>query len=271
MPCPQILAESVRDLGLVAQVNRRNLICHIYPHREGGHWRHAVAHLRARWSLFTGSRTVSVALSDCSDSLDDVKAEFGDCEAEFLSHQNTELQEVQNLMALLRSVEREPGITLYCHAKGCTHVADNAASHAWCDAMAAACLDYPDLVDCMLRDGGTCGAFRSTQRIGWSNSPWHFAGTWFWFRNDRLFAREWGDFEQVFWGLESYPGRHFAHDESRCLFFDHAETAHLYGPDFWRSNIGPAFRAWREKLLGCGLRPLCDRPPLSVLGREVLA
>lgn len=252
---------------------QRNLICHLYPRHNGGHWRATVRHLLARWSQFNGVKTVTIGLDQTTDSPDDVVTEFGDAADSVAFHWacNTDLQEVQQLGKLLESVADAPGLTLYAHGKGATHLDTGAASHAWRDAMAAACLDYPALVDCCLKDAGACGAFRSTQRIGHSPSPWHFAGTWFWMRNDLLFSRNWGDWEQVFWGTESYPGRHFSHAESRCLFFDNAQTAHLYGPDFWRQYIGPSFRGWQNRLAACGLRPLCNDPPLSQLGREISA
>lgn len=252
-------------------MTQRNLICHVYPRSIGGHWRQTVQHLRARWESFNGLKLVSVVVDSTTDTAADVAHEFGDSSVEITERENSCLQEVESLFPLLARVVQSPGITLYCHAKGATHCPADAASHAWRDAMASACLDYPDLVDCMLADGATCGAFRSIQPIGNSPAPWHFAGTWWWVRNDALASRQWDAFDRAFWGVESYPGRQFSHHDGRCLFFDHAETAHLYHSDFWRSHIGPSFRAWRRRLNQCGLRPLCDRPPLSVLGREVLA
>ena len=237
-----------------------------YP-RSNGNWRRSVNHLLARWSQFDGKKVVAIAHDTSTDHPNEVVAAFGDPPIEFHACQNTALQEVQPFAHLLTAVSNEPGITLYAHSKGCTHT-ENQSSHLWCDAMASACLDYPTLIDCIMRDRSTCGAFRSLQKIGDSPSPWHFAGTWYWLRNAALFSRNWGDFEQKFWGTESYPGRHFAYAESACLFYDDAHTAHLYGIDFWRQNTGPAFRWWRESLARCGQRPLCDDPPNCELFRE---
>ena len=214
---------------------------------------------------------MSVAVDESTDSVEAVHDAFEDDSIEVMPVDNTSLQEVQSLFPLLSGISSEPGITLYCHAKGCTHTDDSAASHAWRDAMASACLDYPKLIDCAMEKFLVCGAFRSRQRVALSPAQYHFAGTWWWFRNDALFSRDWTSIEGAFWGAESYPGVKFSHDESCCLFFDYAGTAHLYSPDYWRRHIGPSFRAWRGRLNQCGLRPLCGNPPLSVLGREVLA
>jgi hypothetical protein len=239
---------------------QRNLIFFCYPRTIGQKWRRSVAHLKARWSQFNGAKAVAIAVDETTDSPDDVAAAFDDPAISYHVCRNTELQEIQPFAWLLESAQSQPGITLYAHSKGCTHVT-NEASHIWCDAMATACLDFPSLVDCCLRNAITTGAFRSLQPIGSSPSAWHFAGTWYWFRNSALFTRNWGDFEQVFWGTESYPGRHFALNESACLFFDGAHTAHLYSIDWWRAHILPALRGWRGRLSNCGLAPLAADPP----------
>jgi hypothetical protein len=246
---------------------RRNLMMFVYPRSAGQKWRRSVEHIKARWSQFDGRKTVAVAIDQTTDTPDEVAEAFCDDSIQFHVCCNSGLQEVQPFGQLLESVQHEPGITLYAHSKGCTHI-ENQSSHLWCDAMASACLDYPQMVDFMLERKSIVGPFRSMQRIGHSASPWHFAGTWWWVRNADLFSRNWGDFEQVFWGTESYPGRHFAKHESACLFFDNAHTAHLYAPDWWRVHIGPAFRTWRERLAECGVRPLAANPPNHPLFTE---
>lgn len=251
-------AQSLEGLGMVA----RNLMFFVYPRNNGQKWRRAVRHLKARWGQFTGHKAVAIALDNTCDPPEEVAAEFGDDSIAYHLCQNTELQEVQPFVWLLEQAKDRPGITLYAHAKGSTHVADGAASHIWCDAMAEACLDYPGLVDCMLQRYATCGAFRSFMPVGHSPAPWHFAGTWWWAKNDALFSRNWGHVEQVFWGVESYPGIQFALHESGCLFFDHAQTAQLYSPEWWRAYINPALADWRKRLAGCGLSPLCPDPPV---------
>ena len=243
----------------------------VYPRTIGQKWRRSVAHIKARLSQFNGRKVVAIAHDTSTDYPGEVEAAFGDPSIEYLTCQNTGLQEIQPFAGLLTAVSQEPGITLYAHSKGCTHVADEAASHPWCDAMAAACLDYPELIECVLKTHGTCGAFRSLQPIGTSPSRWHFAGTWWWVRNESLFSRNWGDFEQVFWGTESYPGRHFQYHESACLFFDAAHTAHLYDPVWWTKYIGPAFRSWRRRVAECGLRPLAADPPNCPFFQDITA
>ena len=245
---------------------KRHLLMHIYPRRNPDHWRRSVNHLLARWNQFDGRRVVSVAYDVDTDTVDEVREAFGHREVELIAVRNSKLQEVESFPRLLERVEREPGITFYCHAKGCTHADPESASHLWCDAMAEACLDYPQLVDCALSQSDVCGAFRSRQRImGAHSPPWHFAGTWWWVRNDALFARDWRRIDPVLFGAESYPGWQFSIERSTCLFCDHAETTHLYDNAFWERAISPGLVNWRNALSGVGLSPIRACAPPSLL------
>ncbi len=237
---------------------QRNLICHIYP-RRCGKWRRTVAHLLAHWDQFDGRKIIAVAIDPCTDGTDDVMRAFGDVanEIEWIPQfNNVLLQEVASFGLLMRRVEQEPGITLYCHAKGATHASRNAASHKWCDAMAAACLEYPQLVDCAMKRGNICGAFRVDSGWGFPGyHNWHFAGTWYWFRQSRAVDLGALDAQPVFYGTEAWPGV-FLKTESVCLFMDGTNSHVLYQPDYWRTNITPSLKWWRKSLEKCGLRQL---------------
>lgn len=239
---------------------QRHLICHIYP-RSCGKWRRTVRHLLARWDQFDGRRIVTIAIDNYCDSAATVQAAFEGRSVEFIvKTNNRRLQEVGSFVPMLERVVREPGITLYCHAKGATHRSEDAASHLWCDAMAEACLDYPALIDCAFRDAHICGAFRSLGAWGFPQyHNWHFAGTWFWFRNERAFSLNWRNVHPNFMGVEAWPGL-FPLSESACLFYDRANTAHLYSRDFWQSHITPALVTWRRAIAACGESPLAMQP-----------
>lgn len=238
---------------------KRNLIMHVYPLACHQNWRRSIMHLRARWEQFDGRRIVAVAFDTKTCTMDEVREAFGPCEVEMFGVMNSELQEVQSFPRLLEMVAAEPGLTLYCHSKGCTHCDPTSASHIWLDAMAEACLDYPQLVDCALTDHDVCGAFRSRQVIGsiHASPPYHFAGTWYWFRNAALFDNEnWRTVDPVLWGAESYPGWRFPIERSACVFADHAHTFHLYDQQWWERVITPGRTNWRRAIERAGLRPL---------------
>ena len=239
----------------------KNLVMHVYPRRDPGHWRRAVRHVRARLSQFDGRRLVSVAVDTSTERAADVCREFGG-EVEIRDVFNDGTQEMVSFPWLLDQViDDSDDLTFYCHAKGCTHTT-NPSSHLWCDAMVSACLDYPALVDHVMAKKSICGAFRSRQQVGTSLASFHFAGTFWRVRNRELWARDWNRMDPEFWGAESYPGIHFQPHESACLFFDRAETAHLYHIDWWRASVCPAYRSWRAEFHRRGIKPLADDPCL---------
>jgi hypothetical protein len=234
----------------------RNLICHIYPRRKGGKWRRVVEHLRQRRSQFDGLRLVTVATDDHCDSASEVVDAFGDFECEFRFRKNLAgLGEVAGFIPMLERVIDEPGITFYCHSKGATHPDESSAAHLWCDAMAEICLDYPGIVDAALTGAATCGAFRS---FGWWHHPgyhgWHFAGTFYWFHNERARQKPWSRVVRDFYGVEAWPGI-FPPEESVCLFYDKANGSELYCHDLWRERVTPALGWWRKRLAQCDLSP----------------
>lgn len=246
----------------------RHLLMHIYPRRHGGRWRRSVAHLLAgyRWGQLTGRKLISVATDECCDRLADVRDAFGPRAAGIEFHETANepgLQEVVSFGRLLRQLGTcgPDEIALYAHAKGCTHADHEAPSHKWLDAMAAACLDYPPLIDCAFATCNIAGAFRVLSGWGFPGyHDWHFAGTWYWFRPARAAELGLHDAQPVFYGTEAWPGG-FPRDEGACLFFDNTNSADLYQNPFWEHTVGPAFLRWRERLAGCGLCPLAPEPP----------
>jgi hypothetical protein len=246
---------------------KKNLVMHVYPKTDPGHWRRGVEHVRQRISQFTGRRLVSVAVDTSTDTAADVDRAFrGECEIREV-HNDGQQEMVSFPWLMQQVIDDSDDVTFYCHAKGCTH-SENQASHLWCDAMASACLDYPSLVDWCLKRKPICGAFRSRLQVGFSHALWHYAGTWWWVRNRDLFARNWERSDPEFWGAESYPGLHFLPTESACLFFDNAGTHHLYNVPWWRDVVCPAYKTWRAGFDERGINPLATDPPLWPQFRE---
>ncbi len=235
----------------------RNLILHCYP-RKSGMWRRTLRHLTAgrRWEQFTGRKLVSIAYDECCADPDDIASEWpADCEITI--RPNTPLQEVESFVPMLERIEsRDPDeFTTYLHCKGATQPKGH-ASHLWCDGMAAANLDYPELVGCFFKTGANIvGAFRSHGLWTFPGyNAWHYAGTWFTFRHSRAFELPWRNIHQGFEGVEAWPGI-FPLAESGCLFFDNANTAHLYDRAYWRDFLTPSLECWHRSLQQCGLEP----------------
>ena len=228
-------------------------------------------HVLRRLEQFDGKRIVSVVIDTSTDRASDVCKAFNGA-VEIREVHNTSQQEMVSFGWLLEQVSTEQGITFYCHSKGCTHNTES-GSHQWCDAMAMTCLDYPALVDYMLTSHAMAGSFRSN--VGFPNSPapWHYAGTWYWFRNDILFAkdRSWKPKTGLFYGAESYPGEQFSQNQSACIFADKAHLRNMYSANWWETTGGPELKRWKDKLARAGHEPLCDNPPNTDIIRKAMA
>jgi hypothetical protein len=121
--------------------------------------------------------------------------------------------------------------------------------------MAAACLDYPRLIDCAMQRANVCGAFRV--HAGWGfpgYHDWHFAGSWYWVRNARAIELGARDCQPVFYGTEAFPGA-FPKEESVCLFYDNANSGDLYQNAFWQDTVAPSMEWWRKSLIAAGATP----------------
>ena len=230
----------------------RNLLCHVYPRASGRKWRRTATHLIHRREMFNGRRILMVATDETTDDIKTVRKAFAPLEAEIIESRNTEIQETATFLPSMDMIvsERSDEMTFRCHSKGCTHGDDNAPSHPWADVMFATCLDIPELIDCHLADKSITGAF---QWIGPWPFPgmhgWHYSGSFYWFRHDRTFTRNWRWLMPNFFGVEGWPGI-FPREESACVFhgYDNEATAHLYNHNFWRANIVPELRLWATRL-----------------------
>jgi hypothetical protein len=246
----------------------RNLMCHILPRHDGQKWRRTVDHLLRRWHVFNGRKVVAIAVDECCDTCADVREAFGDkaAEIEFLEFvNNPDLREVHTFVPMLERIESiDPEeITFSCHAKGSTRPHDDAMSHPWADVMFGVCLDAMPLVECVLRDHSMCGAFRL---FGRDNVDWIFAGTFYWFRHDKVFSRDWRNVPQIWTGTENWPCTLFRREEVKCLFMDNCQTP--YDEAYWETTIFPAFRFWQDNLRRHGLSMTDYSPPSWFLQRH---
>lgn len=220
----------------------RNLIYHVCPLRENTLWRRNVQQLVRRWDVFNGRRIVAVAYDRDNQlwPLKEVVREFGGVDAEWLPLPNDRvLREVASFVPLLCAVQntRRNEATFYAHTKGNSTAESHEGNQnvtgrirgakRWRNAMYHHLLDRAD--ECMqkLREFpcvGTCQArWREGQRFmypsrlfhGW----WMFCGTFFWFRNDKVFGHpRWRAIPMDRYGAEAWLGDLFTADQAHSMF-----------------------------------------------------
>jgi hypothetical protein len=154
-----------------------------------------------------------------------VRAELGAHDVEFVELPNDpQLREVGSFLPLFSRVESaDPAeATLYIQAKGVTRPADHTA-HLWTEILYEVYCDYWGHVERLLRQFPIAGAFKKVG-AGWASqqtaSDWHYSGSWLWFRNRELFAKDWRRIDQFWSGIEPYPSLHFRPHEAGSLFME---------------------------------------------------
>ena len=137
----------------------------------------------------------------------------------------------------------------YAHAKGVSH-RDQLAVRAWTAAMYHHNLDRIDEVKMLLphwpcvgiakRDGDFEYLRLGLHRHEWTYRKrpwhgWHFSGTFWWVRHDRLFSRpDWDQFDMHAYAVEAYLANFFKPEEAMSLAYDAIDDP--YDPLSWRAS-----------------------------------
>lgn len=208
---------------------KRNLLFYLYPVR-GTTWKWHVDRLLEFQAAWNGRRIVIVALGPFTDPQGEVNDRLAPLKAEILWRSNdADLGESRWFTEGLGKLEsRDPDeATFYAHAKGVTRdgkILQHVIS--WSQAMYVLNCSLPEAIERKLKVFPTVGAFR--QKVDVLGVAWNFSGTFFWLRHDAIFERDWKKLEIGRWGVEAYPGKHFAFEESYNLTPDNITSGDLY-------------------------------------------
>lgn len=219
-----------------SKITTRHLIYHLTPFATNDIWLRNVRQLLQRITLFNGRRVIAVATGDELVPPQEVRAAFGTHEVEILTRPNSrELRENATFLPLLECVaDPDPkAATFYAHAKGVAKdvlcLGDPLGSRYWRNAMYHELLDDWERIAELLEEYPIVGTHRWQHNEnpgiypdGQSSSTWHFAGTFFWFRNADVFeTNRWREvWQPTGWGAEAWPGRMFDFEQSACVAYD---------------------------------------------------
>lgn len=234
-----------------SEITTRNLIYHITPFATNDIWLRNVRQLLKRINLFNGRRVIAVATGEGLITPEQVQAAFGNHQVEIITRPSSaQLRENATFLHLLESVaDPDPHTaTFYAHAKGVGKdvccLGPPRGSRYWRNAMYHELLDDWARINELLIDSAIVGTHRRQHNEnhqiypdGQSTSPWHFAGTFFWFRNNDVFSTDrWREIWQpTGWGAEAWPGRMFEFEQSACVAYDGLED--LYNPGVYFPQI----------------------------------
>lgn len=244
----------VRPVGFTSPT--RHLTFHLWPVRGYGAWQWNCDRLLERAELFNGRRIVAIAVDGDTDPAEAVQEYLRGFTDEFIVVRNEpKLREAVTWLTMLRMLEQhktDQDVTFSCHGKCVRHHVseENARGRStifeWTKAMYETLLSDVDEVEALLSTHAMAGSFRRymvPQRNGWS--PWHYSGTFYWWRNADVYARNWEFITQKFFGTEAWPGWLFRPEEVAVVVGD--EVGDLYDMNYWTSAIVPQLEKWRSR------------------------
>jgi hypothetical protein len=166
---------------------------------------------------FNGRRIVAIATGGEAESPEIVRAAFGPKRhsIEFIEVKNDKrLREVASFRRLLAEVEstHHYEATFYDHTKGNSTHDNPLGAELWARTAYRVLLDDPKRIGDVLRYWPAVGM----NMIHWptgepppyptklAHGNWMFAGTFFWFRNDVIFTRQWNNIPDDRYGAEAW-------------------------------------------------------------------
>lgn len=219
-------------------------ICPLIPKRET--WQKHIDSIRSHVHLFDGKVVIGVVKGAGLESPELVQEIMsGIPVTDWVIEDNTPTHESVTFVKMLERVQFEPGITFRGHCKGVSHPLGK-VEHEWSDVMWKICMDT-ESVDKAMETHVFAGAFKIQE--GASREPdayrWFFAGTFFWFQNAAVFARNWRAEHREWdrWYAEWWPGDLAVNREAYCLFMDNMLRRN-FRRDRWKNIVMPEFMKW---------------------------
>lgn len=235
----------------------RNLLFHITPI---GNWGWNLEQLVQRIDIFNGVKIFAVVEDKDKkfESFEKIKNYLQGwlgLNCEVLKFKNDiKLRETVSLLSLLENLKQEAehdSITFYGHTKGVTHVAHRAVK-LWTEALYKYNLDAEYLleVERLLTWFPVVGSMKRYGRL--QNFPpntydWHYSGTFFWFRNEELFKREWEEsITPHRYGTEAYLSFMYTPIEAGVVFGD--GVGDLYDLRYTSRLLSGKLKKWQKSV-----------------------
>ena len=161
---------------------------------------------------------------------------------------NKQAGEMSSFVPLLAQVESDDPnqVTFRAHTKCVARCQQKQSPHLrdWVEMLYRTSLEDWPLVRTHLEAAamtGSCRKFGQFNKRRPTNKP-TYSGTFYWFRNCFVFSREWQVVDTPRWGCESWPGKMFSKEETKCIYLDN--TGCMYSTTYWESTARPAYEKW---------------------------
>lgn len=201
-----------------------NLVYFAYPRKAADLiWQRQSQLILDAWHKFDGKRMIAI-------SFDETIADFdlSGWDRVFLIKNSVQHREVTGWRALMEAMQKEPGATVWLHAKGVGRGWAEPHLRQWTELGYQTMLDSNSVRDA-LKDHIFAGCFRRFENTSGWGTKWHFSGTFYAVRNEFI------TFPQSNaggWCAEAWPGLITSPDMAACLRFDGCRD--LYQAENWR-------------------------------------
>lgn len=182
--------------------------------------------------LFDGQIIVKVAgvarkdLPDCYEILRNAELVY-----------NLPTHEAEHFKESLSRLRRDGSVTFYAHAKGVSREPTDELK-MWVDLMYRGNLQSPPNLKNKLFSGCFAKLRKGSVNVP---VPWHYSGTFYWFRNDEVLRRYAnskipGSIDNR-WFTENFPGWIARKEEAELRLYSTADQrCNFYSPKFWSRN-----------------------------------
>jgi len=200
---------------------KRNLIYHVYPLKNST-WQWGISKLLQYRSAFNNKVILTVATDANTESLETVSSFFDFPGKEVVTVVNDPKKGESKAMALslpLVKTNDPDEITFYAHSKGVSKIKKEARFKSqvqmWAEAMFFMNLNRLDLIESLIKDYDAIGILKQIKNH--AGAPWHFSGTFFWFRSSAIADKDW-TVAQEYYGSEGWIGKRVPADRAFSLF-----------------------------------------------------
>ena len=259
------------------EITKRNLTYFVAPIASNDVWMRNISQIIQRIHLFNGKKIVAIATGGPMAPAEYVKRCFDNLGVTFLFFPNDaglrESVAFYPMMDMIQSTDPHEA-TFYAHAKGVSQGTSNPVT-SWRNSMYHYLLDDPTNIMRALENHSCVGCFRQFNHwdgvpFGISGVPWHYAGTFFWYRHDAVFSNpNWR--QRIMNGThtsEAYIGSVIPYESSCCVYQDNPDNSYYSKqPEQWpdQANYKECLAGYPGDAVTKCFRATSDKPSMTLV------
>lgn len=202
---------------------KKNLIYHICG---TGNWRWNIEQLKERIHHFNGIKIAAVSYGEDLANIQEVQEILPEIDHWVFEPNDLELRESVTLLPMLQALYAAQTTrdivrshTFFGHTKGTTR-GDKESVRIWTELCYQHNLDRIPEIEKQLQVYHCTGTFKTTTKNAYfpKESRWHYSGSFWWGRTDKIFERNWNNFPLMRYTFEAYPSLIFNKDEAGAIF-----------------------------------------------------